>query len=345
MRYVKAWLPIVSGCLVCLAMAPVAWAHLSIERGKTNDLEAMAEQAELVFVGEVVNVEYRVSEGSSEEAGLPFTLVTYEVQDVLRGKEPGERFTMRFIGGPDGRGRFLEVSGVPKFEPGERDLLFVSGNGEKGCPLVLCEWGRFRLLRGGVYNAKGSPIRAMAENRTIARGRPPEEFLVFRYPTPKFDDLMKNEQARQQLERMGMSMEEARKRYEAEAPRQIEVRTEIPKPAADRDAGRPTQEGPRQRTTSAADAIAMTPEDIPQGPVAVEEFLPKVRRMVERVESAPEPLRSIDPGAPIRIEPAQYREPGKPPEAAQPEPRTPEEAAELEALRKQNFNPVLRKKN
>ena len=36
---------------------------------------------------------------------------------------------------------------------GDEDILFVAGNGENGCPIVMCEFGRYRVLDGVVYEA------------------------------------------------------------------------------------------------------------------------------------------------------------------------------------------------
>lgn len=131
---------------------------------------------------------------------------------------------MRFQGGSDGQGGFVEVSGVPLLQPGEQDLLFVRNNGEKGCPLVDCERGRFRILKDAVYNTHGAPVRSVSEARIVARGAPPEEFRRFRYPAPQFDELIKNPEVKRKLKEQNISPDDARKRYESEAPKEIEVR-------------------------------------------------------------------------------------------------------------------------
>jgi hypothetical protein len=310
--------------------------HGDIGSDKGGDLARLAEQANLVFIGRVVKVDYRLSDPrSGERIGLPHALVTYEVDSVLRGQAPGKLFTMRFIGGPDGRGRFMEVSGVPQFQPGEQDLLFVSSNGERDCPLVMCEWGRFRVLKAGVYNHHGFPVRAVHKTNVIARGLPPKELLAFRYPAPKFDDLIKNEEVQGLMKQQSMSIEDMRKRYEAEAPKQIELSRDIPA-AASEDSSSSTG-GPQNP------AIASTPEDLPEGPIAIEEFTTVMKRILAQTKRQASPIRSIDPNATIRASSAKEQrlrraEAGR----VQAVNQTKEEAAELEALKKRDFNPVLK---
>lgn len=130
-----------------LAGAPHARAHGPIAGELANSLTRLAENANLVFIGSVTDVAYRKARIEEGDGELPYTIVTYAIRDVLRGQARGETFTMRFPGGPDGSGRFMTVTGVPRFQRGEQDLLFVVGNGEKGCPLVDCEWGRSHRRR------------------------------------------------------------------------------------------------------------------------------------------------------------------------------------------------------
>lgn len=373
----------------CAVLALFAWtaagtsasAHNPVGAEKAGELGALAEQSNLVLRGKVAKVEYKLSERSDGEDGaLPFTIVTYKVGDVLRGKPSGETFTMRFVGGPDGMGGFLDVSGVPRFQEGEEDLLFIAGNGEDECPLVLCEWGRFRILRNGVYNAKGSPVRAVRQSNAIARGPAPMEFMTFRFPAPKFDDLMRNPEVQGILKQQNLSVEQARARYEQEAPKQIEIRADVSTVSNAKDAGKeervtpqirklkqkPTQQIEPQpikpqldgakvklqeqaataitRPGAAVAAIPTTPEELPSGPMAVEEFVSHVKRLAGQVERQPVALKSIDPNARIIVKAANFGTPqtlsAVQPGAAE---MAPNDRAEFEALQKQNFDPVLKR--
>ena len=144
--------------LILIAMSILATSTIScgtlaqdtvIAGNKLSNLELLLDRSRMVFVGQVVGVDYRLSETRFEdEVSLPYTIVTYEIDKILHGAPLGGTYSMRFLGGSDGRGGFMTVSKVPLFQVGDEDLLFVSGNGEDGCPLVLCEWGRYRILGG-----------------------------------------------------------------------------------------------------------------------------------------------------------------------------------------------------
>jgi len=125
---------------------------------KVSALERV-QAADLIFEGEVVQVDYRSSEAGPGQISLPHTYVTYAIQHVFKGSSAaGQSLTLRMQGGPDDQGRFLKVSGVPQFRPGDRDILFVQDNGSAICPLVGWEQGRFRVIRDEVFNALGQEV-------------------------------------------------------------------------------------------------------------------------------------------------------------------------------------------
>ena len=113
-------------------------------------LEDLVRRADFVFEGRVVEIDYRASDRRSEQdAVLPHTFVTYKIATYLKGHSDARQVTLRFIGGPDQRGRYLTVTDVPLFEEGDHDVLLVRGNGETACPLVSCEEGRFQNSKPG----------------------------------------------------------------------------------------------------------------------------------------------------------------------------------------------------
>lgn len=330
---------ILLAAVVALSGVPHAGAHGSAEGESVSDLTHMTEEANLVFVGDVVDVVYRKARIEGGEGDLPYTFVTYAVGNVLRGEAPGDTLTMGFPGGPNGRGGFVEVSSVPLFQRGERDLLFVVGNGEKGCALVNCEWGRFRILNEGVYNTHGSPVRGLVQEHAIARGLPAEEFRRFSYPAPSFDEVMKNPEARRALKEQNLSVEEARRRYEAEAPKQIEVRARFPETGdGGLDALASEEHG------AGPSALPQVPEEakLGRGRVPLAEFLATVRQVAAKARRAPAELESIDRDAEIVFD-LTPRAPSSPPEPeAAAVPKTPQEEAELKALAAQGFDPVIK---
>lgn len=114
------------------------------------DLEAateLAEQADAVFVGEVVELSQQLSQPDARGARLPFTIVTWQVEDGIKGARSGTRYSARFLGGTLGD-REIWVSDIPTFEVGDRDVLFIERNGEVPCPLVGGARGRVQLEFG-----------------------------------------------------------------------------------------------------------------------------------------------------------------------------------------------------
>jgi hypothetical protein len=127
--------------------------------------EEMTDRADLVFVGKVVDskAEWRV--GDTNQA--IFTLVEFHTEEILKGAAAAS-IRLRFLGGTVG-GATLEVVAVPKFEAGDRVLLFVEGNGVQFCPLVGVYHGKFgvrkddKSSRDIVFMHDGKPLRDVAE--------------------------------------------------------------------------------------------------------------------------------------------------------------------------------------
>lgn len=188
------------------------------------DLNELAASARVVVHSRVSKVDYGWSEaGAAGQPAVPQTLVTFEVVRPLLGHVASSSFTLRFIGGADGQGRFMRASHVPVFQPGDEDILFVRNGGDKGCALAGCMDGRFRLLNGLVHDGNGVPVRAIESGRVIAAGEVPAELRTVRYPRPDFDQLMKRPEAREALARQGLSIAEARRLYETQAPAMVEM--------------------------------------------------------------------------------------------------------------------------
>jgi hypothetical protein len=105
-----------------------------------------ATRADVVFVGEVVDVEYVVSQPDANALSLPFTIVTWRVEDAVKGVTDEATYAARFLGGPIGE-KWMKVTEIPEFEIGDRDLLFLRADATVGCPLVDGARGRVRLLQ------------------------------------------------------------------------------------------------------------------------------------------------------------------------------------------------------
>jgi hypothetical protein len=99
---------------------------------------------------------------------VPFTLVEIEVKQVIAG-EPPANVVLRLLGGRTSDGGSLTVEGVPQFQAGDEDILFVRGNGTTFYPLAGVMHGRYpvrfdkNLRREYVARANGVPLAATAE--------------------------------------------------------------------------------------------------------------------------------------------------------------------------------------
>jgi len=101
-----------------------------------RDFPQLVARAEQIVVGTVTEVGTQL-----DDSGVPWTLVTLSDLRVLKG-EAGPNLVLRFYGGAAGD-VVLHVPDMPSFTIGERDVLFVAGNGKTVCPLVGVSQGRF----------------------------------------------------------------------------------------------------------------------------------------------------------------------------------------------------------
>lgn len=144
--------------------------HAQQEPPGAIDIYTMARQADFIFKGKVVNVQYRNSQSVQvtdqygkpvyedgrpvlvDGSNLPHTFVMYSIERIYKGKPPVGSplyLTLRFVGGADTAkpGEIFEVSHYPHMDLDDRDILFVQRNTVKDCPLVRSEQGRFRSIR------------------------------------------------------------------------------------------------------------------------------------------------------------------------------------------------------
>jgi hypothetical protein len=127
--------------------------------------EELVSKAEIVVDGEVAAVRTELS--SYQGRPLVYTFVTIRVLDALKGA-PGANIEMRMLGGTVGDVT-LHVSGVPKFQPGERNLFFIEGNGVNFCPLVAVPHGFYPIKERAsdgatvVTRSNGEPLADVAE--------------------------------------------------------------------------------------------------------------------------------------------------------------------------------------
>jgi hypothetical protein len=127
--------------------------------------DQLVQQAEIIFQGTVTNVR-SVWEGEGAQRHID-TYVTFQVQESVKG-DAGASYTIRMLGGTVGD-ETMEVTDTPKFNVGDRDILFVEHNKEQFVPLVGIKHGRFHVQRDEqtsrdvVLNGEGEPVRDLAK--------------------------------------------------------------------------------------------------------------------------------------------------------------------------------------
>lgn len=129
------------------------------------EFPALVRDSDYVVRARVAHVAQEVQVRDGRE--VPFTLVTLDVLEVIAGTPPAP-LVLRQLGGRTADGE-LVVAGVPRFQVGDEDILFVSGNGRNFHPLTALGHGRYpvrfdkKLRREYVARANGVPLAATAE--------------------------------------------------------------------------------------------------------------------------------------------------------------------------------------
>ena len=105
--------------------------------------EELVSQAEVIFQGAVTDVRSEWAGAGAERHIV--TYVTFRVAESFKGNA-GATYSIRLLGGTVD-GETMEVTDTPKFNVGDRDILFVENNGSQFVPLVGIAYGRFRVDR------------------------------------------------------------------------------------------------------------------------------------------------------------------------------------------------------
>jgi hypothetical protein len=127
--------------------------------------EQLVQQAELIFQG-TVTASRSVWEGEGGDRHIE-TYVTFQIEDNVKG-QAGNSYTIRMLGGTVGD-ETMEVTDTPKFQVGDRDILFVEHNNDQFVPLVGISHGRFHVQRDEqtgrdiVTNGDGEPVRDLTQ--------------------------------------------------------------------------------------------------------------------------------------------------------------------------------------
>ncbi|MGH7945022.1 MAG: hypothetical protein ACREF9_08450 [Opitutaceae bacterium] len=102
-------------------------------------------EADAIYRGRVTSVQARRVERVDGEGSVIKTFVTVAVERALKGPEEAQ-VTLEFLGGTVGD-ETMTVTGMPKFNVGAREIVFVQKNGVQFCPLVALMHGRYRVVR------------------------------------------------------------------------------------------------------------------------------------------------------------------------------------------------------
>ena len=202
-----------------------------------DSLKGLVSQSDLIIQGQVIDIQYRNSEPTKEQPqGLPHTFVTYQIQDVLRGKPTNKTLTLRIPGGADGQGGIYMDSSAPVFARKQSDVLFIKGGENQDCPLVDCVEGRYRLSNKQVFNGWGVPVVDIRKGIKVG-GKPRFDLNVMDVPQPSFEELIQRPEMKQLMERQfkGQSISQLKERYEQEAPKFLTVNYGVQRQALNKD--------------------------------------------------------------------------------------------------------------
>ena len=141
----RGFAPLLLRCVACLLVLPAA-IHappLMASRVKPVNLEEMTASAKTIVSGECVSVEIV----RDPELGLDVASITLRVDRTVKGRAD-EIVTVRMIVGAGAPERGSGVAGMPRFEPGERVILFLYGESASGLtsPVGLGQ-GKFTVHR------------------------------------------------------------------------------------------------------------------------------------------------------------------------------------------------------
>lgn len=163
------------GCVASVALATLA-SLFPLSASATTilrmDAAGLVDGAELIFVGTAVHSETV----TSEDGTFPYTLVTFTVDETLKGATAQATVTLELAGGSL-ETEIVEIPGMPRFDVGATYLLFARGNGTGPCPLLGWKQGMFEIARDGasgapqVVDERGAPIVGLAAGRFV-RGAP-----------------------------------------------------------------------------------------------------------------------------------------------------------------------------
>lgn len=154
------WAQFLSACLI-LVLSALPVRATTVVPPKFDELVNESDYIVRAVVKSVVS-EWREKQGKRHI----FTFVELDVLEVIHGK-PLQPLVLEMLGGQVGD-EALVVQGMPKFDVGQEDILFVRGNGRQFYPLTAAMHGRYPVVRekGGrahVARSNQAALHATAE--------------------------------------------------------------------------------------------------------------------------------------------------------------------------------------
>ena len=123
---------------LCFLFATVVAQATSVVPPKFTELVAEAQVIVRAKVTQVACVWVDTPQGRVIK-----TNVTLTVARVIKGTADKE-MTLQFLGG-EIDDQVMRVAGMPQFTVGQTDIVFITGNGVRFCPLVGMMHGRYRV--------------------------------------------------------------------------------------------------------------------------------------------------------------------------------------------------------
>ncbi len=151
--------------LLPLGLTAIALSRLMGTMVIPPTFDQLVQQAELIFQGTVTDVR-SAWEGEGAQRHID-TYVTFQVAENAKG-DAGASYTIRVLGGTVGQDT-MEVTCAPKFQVGERQILFVEHNGQQFVPLVGIMHGQLRIERDQqtgrefIATHDGDPLRDLTQ--------------------------------------------------------------------------------------------------------------------------------------------------------------------------------------
>ena len=141
--------------VACLLAAPGA--ATTYQRVADSDL---ADQASVV-VEAVAGAPANVSDERLPATDYPFT-----VERAIRGAAAGDTLTVRVPGGSRADGLSLQIWGAPRFQPGERALLFLAPNSDGSFHVLHLMLGAFHVRKAA--DGRTLAVRDLSEAKEVS---------------------------------------------------------------------------------------------------------------------------------------------------------------------------------